>query len=43
MARFTGPLRVGPQGVVVAEKMSFTELTVEEGGKVRVQVGELLV
>ena len=43
VARFTGPVRVGPQGVVVAEKMSFTELTVEEGGKVRVQVGELLV
>jgi len=43
VARFTGPLRVGPQGVVVAEKISFTELTVEEGGKVRVQVGELFL
>jgi len=37
VARFTGPLRIGPQGVLVAEKVSFTELTVEEGGKVRAQ------
>lgn len=34
-ARFTGPLRVGPQGVLMAEKVSFTELTVEEGARVR--------
>ena len=40
VARFSGPLRVGPQGVLIAEKVSFTELTVEEGAKVRVQVGE---
>jgi hypothetical protein len=41
MARFTGPLRVGPQGAVVAEKISFTELTVEPGGRIRAQ-GETL-
>jgi hypothetical protein len=41
VARFTGPVRVGPQGVVIAEKISFTELTVELGGKVRA-VGESL-
>jgi hypothetical protein len=41
VARFTGPVRVGPQGVVIAEKISFTELTVEAGGKVRA-VGESL-
>jgi len=35
VARFMGPVRVGPQGSVVAEKISFTELTVELGGKVR--------
>ena len=35
MARFTGPVRVGPQGAVLAEKISFTELTVEVGGRVR--------
>jgi len=43
VARFFGPLRVGPQGVLIAEKVSFTELTVEEGAKVKVQVGESLV
>ena len=37
LARFAGPLRVGAQGVVIAEKISFTELTVELGGKVRAQ------
>ena len=37
VARFTGPVRVGPQGAVIAEKMSFTELTVEAGGKIRAQ------
>ena len=37
VARFTGPVWVGPQGAVIAEKMSFTELTVEAGGKVRAQ------
>lgn len=42
MAKFTGPLRIGPQGVLVAEKASFTELTAEEGARVRVQVGEIL-
>ena len=42
-ATSTWPVRVGPQGAVVAERMSFTELTVEEGGKVRVQVGELFL
>mgnify|MGYP003340274126 CR=1 FL=1 len=35
LARFNGPLRVGPQGAVIAEKLSFTELTVEPGGKIR--------
>ena len=42
MAKFTGPLRIGPQGVLVAEKASFTELTAEEGARVRVQLGEIL-
>jgi len=37
MARFAGPLHVGPQGAVIAEKISFTELTVESGGKIRAQ------
>jgi hypothetical protein len=40
VARFSGPLRVGSQGVLIAEKVSFTELTVAEGAKMRVQVGE---
>lgn len=40
VARFAGPLRIGPHGVLVAETVSFTELTVEEGAKVRVQVAE---
>lgn len=35
VARFSGPLRVGPQGAVLAEKISFSELTVEPGGRVR--------
>lgn len=35
VVRFTGPLRVGPQGCVTAEKISFTELTVEMGGQVK--------
>lgn len=43
VARFSGPVRVGPQGVVIAEKISFTELTVEAGGKIRAQAGESLV
>lgn len=42
VARFAGPVRVGPQGSIVAEKISFTELTVEEGGRVRAQTGESL-
>jgi len=42
VARFSGPVRVGPQGSIMAEKISFTELTVEEGAKVRVQVAEVL-
>jgi hypothetical protein len=42
VARFTGPVRVGPRGVLIAEKVNFTELTVEEGAKVRVQVAEVL-
>lgn len=37
VARFSGPVRVGPQGAVLAEKISFTELTVEPGGRVRAQ------
>lgn len=41
VARFTGPVRVGPQGVVISEKISFTELTVEAGGKVRAQAETL--
>jgi hypothetical protein len=42
VARFSGPVRIGPHGVLIAEKVSFTELTVEEGGKVKA-VGESLV
>jgi len=42
MAKFAGPLRIGPQGVLVAEKATFTELTVEKGARVRVQIGETL-
>ena len=34
-ARFSGPLVVGPQGVLVAEKITFTELTVESGGQLK--------
>lgn len=41
VARFSGPVRIGPHGVLIAEKVSFTELTVEEGGKVKA-VGESL-
>jgi len=41
VARFSGPLRIGPHGVLITEKLSFTELTVEEGAKVRVQVAEI--
>ncbi|MCX6935401.1 MAG: polymer-forming cytoskeletal protein [Verrucomicrobia bacterium] len=37
IARFEGPLKVGPHGRVVAEKISFTELTVESGGQVHAQ------
>jgi len=36
-------VRIGPQGVLVTEKVSFTELNVEQGARVRVQVGETLV
>lgn len=35
VARFAGPIKVGPQGSVMAEKISFTELTVDPGGIVR--------
>jgi len=34
-ARFAGPVRIGPRGRVIAEKISFTELTVEMGGKIK--------
>ena len=34
-ARFDGPLRIGPRGRIVAEKICFTELTVETGGRVK--------
>ena len=37
IARFVGPLRIGPHGAVIAEKISFTELTVEAGGRIRAQ------
>ena len=43
IAKFAGPVRIGPQGVLVTEKVSFTELNVEQGARVRVQVGETLV
>ncbi len=42
MARFAGPLHVGPAGAITAERIGFTELTVEPGGKVRA-VGEAFV
>lgn len=41
VAKFTGPVSVGSQGSIVAEKISFTELTVDEGGRVRA-LGESL-
>ena len=34
-ARFDGPVRVGPRGRISAEKISFSELTVELGGRVK--------
>lgn len=42
LARFAGPVRVGPKGSLTAEKIAFTDLTVEEGGKVLVQSGETI-
>lgn len=36
-ARFHGPVRIGPRGVVLTEKITFTELTVEPGGRLRAQ------
>jgi len=42
-AHFSGPLRVGSQGMVKAEKITFQELTVEEGGRVRAQIGETVI
>ena len=35
VARFSGPVRVGPQGSIQAEKITFTELTVEPGGRLK--------
>lgn len=32
-ARFDGPLWIGPRGKITAERIRFTELTVEPGGK----------
>ena len=43
MARFSGPLRVGPQGAVRAEQLSFNELTVETGGRIQAQAETLNV
>ena len=34
VARFTGPLTIGPKGRVVASKIQYRELTVEPGGRV---------
>ena len=34
-ARFDGPVRIGPRGRIIAEKISFSELTVELGGKIK--------
>lgn len=42
VARFSGPVRVGPQGSIVAEKITCAELTAEEGARMRVQVAEVL-
>ena len=42
VARFSGPVRVGSQGSLTAEKITFIELTVEEGGKLLVQSGETI-
>jgi hypothetical protein len=36
-ARFVGLVEVGPKGKVVAEMMSFAELTAESGAEIRVQ------
>lgn len=35
VARFAGPIHVGPAGAILAEKISFTEATVEVGGRIR--------
>lgn len=40
-ANFQGPLSIGPKGVLVADKINFTELTIELGGKVRGQASTL--
>jgi len=36
-ARFVGFIEVGPKGKVVAETMSFAELTAESGAQIRAQ------
>ena len=36
-ARFVGFIEVGPKGKVVAEMMSFAELTAESGAQIRAQ------
>ena len=36
-ARFAGLVEVGPKGKVVAETMSFAELTAESGAEIRAQ------
>ena len=41
-ARFVGLVEVGPKGKVVAEMMSFAELTVESGGQIRTQAETLV-
>lgn len=35
VARFEGSLRIGPRGRISAEKITFSELTVEAGGRVK--------
>jgi hypothetical protein len=36
-AQFSGPLKVGPAGKIIAEQIVFSELTVEEGGRIQAQ------
>jgi cytoskeletal protein CcmA (bactofilin family) len=36
-AQFNGPLKVGPAGKIIAEQIVFSELTVEEGGRIQAQ------